>query len=88
MKPFNYALLKYFTKHGKSSVYEIMDELKSDYGKFKFFNKKAIEISLLTAEANGLIEEVAASLDKNGDLVLYYEANEESKQIINSFIED
>jgi DNA-binding PadR family transcriptional regulator len=88
MKPFNYALLKHFTKHGKSSVYEIMEELKSDYGKFKFFNKKAIEVSLLTAEANGLIEEVAASLDKNGDLVLYYAANEESKQIINSFIED
>jgi len=88
MKPFNYALLKYFTKHGKSSVYEIMDELKADYGKFKFFNKKAIEGALLTAEANGLIEEVAASLDKDENLVLYYEANEESRKIINSFIED
>ena len=42
----------------------------------------------MTAEANGLIEEVNADLDENGNLVLYYEANKESKDIINSFIKD
>ena len=86
--PLNYAILKYFTKHGNSSVYEVMESLKKDYKNFKSFNKNSIINALMTAEANGLIEEVNADLDENGNLVLYYEANKESKDIINSFIKD
>ncbi len=86
--PLNYAILKYFTKHGRSSVYEVMESLKKDYKNFKSFNKNSIINALMTAEANGLIEEVNADLDENGNLVLYYEANKESKDIINSFIKD
>ncbi|WP_298066162.1 hypothetical protein [uncultured Cetobacterium sp.] len=88
MMPLNYAILKYFTKHGSSSVYEVMESLKKDYKNFKSFNKDSIINALMTAEANGLIEEVNADLDENGNLVLYYEANKESKDIINSFIKD
>ncbi|MCQ8212680.1 hypothetical protein NON08_09130 [Cetobacterium somerae] len=88
MMPLNYAILKYFTKHGKSSVYEVMEVLGKDYGNFKSFNKKSIITALMTAEANGLIEEVEADLDNDGNLVSYYEANEDSKNIINSFIKD
>ncbi|MGL5623261.1 hypothetical protein, partial [Cetobacterium sp.] len=79
---------KYFTKHGSSSVYEVMESLKKDYKNFKSFNKNSIINALMTAEANGLIEEVNSDLDENGNLVLYYEANKESKDIINSFIKD
>ncbi|MGL5189270.1 MAG: hypothetical protein ACRC7S_06400 [Cetobacterium sp.] len=86
--PLNYAILKYFTKHESSSVYEVMESLKKDYQNFKSFNKNSIINALMTAEANGLIEEVNADLDENGNLVLYYEANKESKDIINSFIKD
>lgn len=88
MMPLNYAILKYFTNHGSSSVYEVMESLKKDYKNFKSFNKNSIINALMTAEANGLIEEVNADLDENGNLVLYYEANKESKDIINSFIKD
>ncbi|MGL5412919.1 hypothetical protein [Cetobacterium sp.] len=88
MMPLNYAILKYFTKHGSSSVYEVMESLKKDYKNFKSFNKNSIINALMTAEANGLIEEVNSDLDENGNLVLYYEANKESKDIINSFIKD
>ena len=65
-----------------------MESLKKDYKNFKSFNKNSIINALMTAEANGLIEEVNADLDENGNLVLYYEANKESKDIINSFIKD
>lgn len=88
MKPLNYAILKYFTKYKKSSVHDVMEVLKDDYKSFKSFNKNGIENALMTAEANGLIEEVHAELDSNGNLIIYYEANEESKNIINNFIKD
>lgn len=88
MMPLNYAILKYFTKYGSSSVKDVMEVLKKDYSNFKAFNENSIMNALLTAEANGLIEEVRAELDENENLVLYYEANQESKDIINSFIKD
>ena len=65
-----------------------MEALKNEYSSFKAFNKKDIKDALLTAEANGLIEEVAADLSDDGELIIYYQASEESKKTINSFIKD
>lgn len=88
MKPLNYAILKYFTKVSQASADDVMEALKNEYSSFKAFNKKDIKDALLTAEANGLIEEVAADLGDDGELIIYYQASEESKQTINSFIKD
>ena len=55
MKPLNYAILKYFTKITEASADEVIDALKGEYGKFKALNKKAVIESLMTAEANGLL---------------------------------
>ena len=88
MKPLNYAILKYFTKVSKASANDVMEALKNEYSSFKAFNKKDIKDALLTAEANGLIEEVAADLSDDGELIIYYQASEESKETINSFIKD
>ncbi|MGY0394705.1 hypothetical protein [Fusobacterium sp. SYSU M8A802] len=88
MKPLNYAILKYFTKVTKASVEDVINDLKEEYSTFKAFNKKDILNTLLTAEANGLIEEIDADLDKSGDLLIYYRVTEESKETINYFIED
>lgn len=88
MKPLNYAILKYFTKVEKASVEDVIRDLKQDYSTFKAFNKEEILNTLLTAEANGLIEEVEADLNEKGELLIYYKASEESKETINYFIED
>ena len=88
MKPLNYAILKFFTKMPSGSVVEIMEHLYDDYINFKSFNKKSIVNALMTAEANGLIEEIDMILDKNGELVIYYRANDEGKETINTYIED
>lgn len=88
MKPLNYAILKYFTKVSQASADDVMEALKNEYSSFKAFNKKDIKDALLTAEANGLIEEVAADLGDDGELIIYYQASEESKETINSFIKD
>ena len=87
MKPLNYAILKYFTTVKEASVNNILEDLK-DYKGLKIFNKKEIVNALLTAEANGLIEETRVDLDKNDELEIFYYANEESKATINSYIKD
>ena len=88
MKPLNYAILKYFTKVEKASVEDVIRDLKQDYSTFKAFNREEILNTLLTAEANGLIEEVEADLNEKGELLIYYKASEESRETINYFIED
>ncbi|SJZ79691.1 hypothetical protein SAMN02745174_01568 [Cetobacterium ceti] len=86
MKPLNYAILNYFTKVEKASVREIMEELKEEYGNFKAFNKNSIITALMTAETNGLIEEIEIDLDENEELLIFYHMNDESKETINMFI--
>lgn len=88
MKPLNYAILKYFTKVEEACADDVIKTLKGEYSDFKAFNKKGIINALMTAEANGLIEETRFELDKSDELVVYYFANEENKQTINSFIKD
>lgn len=88
MKPLNYAILKYFTKINEASANDVLIALESEYKEFKAFNKKAIIDALLTAEANGLIEEKRIELDENDELEIFYYANEDGKATINSYISD
>lgn len=88
MKPLNYAILKHFTKVKEACADDVIDSLKGEYGSFKGLNKKAVMNSLLTAEANGLIEETRFDLDKNKELRVFYHAHEEGAAIINKFIAD
>lgn len=88
MRPLNYAILKYFTKVEEGSVADIMASLEKEYSSYKAFSKNSISQALMTAEANGLIEEKSFKLDENGDLLIFYRANEESKKTINDFIKD
>ena len=64
MKPLNYAILKYFTKVEEACAEDVIEALKKDYGKFKALNKKSVTTALMTAEANGLLEETRFNLDE------------------------
>lgn len=86
MKPLNYAILHFFTKVEKASVDDVMEGLKADYSSFKAFNRESIINALMTAEQNGLIEEIEVDLDENEELVIFYQMNDESKQTIYKFI--
>jgi len=88
MKPLNYAILKYFTKVEEACADDVINALKGEYGNFKALEKKAVITALMTAEANGLIEETRFELDKSGELKVYYHAHEEGAATINKYIEN
>lgn len=86
MKPLNYAILKYFTKVEEACADDVINALKGEYGNFKALKKKAVITALMTAEANGLIEETRFELDKSNELTVYYHAHEEGAATINKYI--
>ncbi|WP_291581245.1 hypothetical protein [Clostridium sp. UBA6640] len=88
MKPLNYAILKYFTRVKEACADDVIKELKGEYGNFKALKKNAVVNALMTAEANGLIEETRLELDKNKELKVYYHAHEEGAATINKYIND
>ncbi|WP_346848804.1 MULTISPECIES: hypothetical protein [unclassified Clostridium] len=88
MKPLNYAILKYFTKVEEACADDVIEALKGQYGNFKALKKNAVITALMTAEANGLIEETRFELDKNNQLKVYYHAHEDGAATINKYIRD
>lgn len=88
MKPLNFAILKYFTTGVEACRADVQDALRADYSGFKAFKDKAMDEALMTAKANGLIEESRLDLDKDGNLVIYYRALEDGIAAINSYIKD
>jgi len=88
MKPLNYAILKHFTKVKESCADDVIEALKGQYGNFKALKKNDVISALMTAEANGLIEETKFDMDKSGSLRIYYHANAEGAATINKYIKD
>lgn len=88
MKPLNYAILKHFTKNKKACADDVIEALKGQYGNFRAFNKNAVTSALMTAAANGLIEETNFDMDNSGNLRIYYHANEDGAATINKYIKD
>ncbi len=88
MNPLNYAILKHFTKVKAACADDVMEALKDQYSNFRAFNKNSIVSALMTAEANGLIEEKSFDMDKSGNLRIYYHANDEGAATINKYIKD
>lgn len=87
MKPLNFAILKFFTDGKEHCRTEVQEVLKADYSNFKAFKDKQMDEALMTACSNGLIEE--SRLDMvDGKLVIYYKANQDGIDAINSYIKD
>jgi DNA-binding PadR family transcriptional regulator len=86
MRPLNYAILKHFTSVDEACTEEVIDALKAEYGNFKALNKKDVLAAIMTAEANGLLEETRFEMDKTNNLRVYYHAHEDGKATINKYI--
>lgn len=85
-KPLNYAILKHFTKVDEASTEDVIEALKGEYGDFKALNEEDVLKALMTAEANGLLEESRFEMDDKGKLKIYYRAHEEGAATINKYI--
>ena len=88
MKPLNYAILKFFTTVPEACADDVMDALEGEYSRFKAFNKTEMISAIMTAEANGLLEETRFEMDAAGELRVYYRAHEEGAATINQYIPD
>lgn len=88
MKPLNYAILKYFTTVEEACADDVMHALKDEYSRFKAFNRKDMITAIMTAEANGLLEETRFELDESNTLRVYFRAHEEGAATINKYIRD
>ncbi|WP_421900619.1 hypothetical protein [Maridesulfovibrio sp.] len=86
MYPLNYAILKHFTKVDEACAEDVMEALADQYSSFKAFKKPAIINALMTAEANGLLEESRSDLDSNQQLRVFYRAHAEGAATINKYI--
>ena len=87
MKPLNFAILKFFTDGKEHCRKDVQEALKADYSGFNAFKDKQMDEALMTACSNGLIEE--SRLDMvDGSLVIYYKANQDGIDAINSYIKD
>ena len=88
MKPLNYAILKHFTTVEEACAEEVIEALKPVYGSFKALNRDAVIESIMTAEANGLLEETRYEMGDDGNLRVYYHAHPEGADTINNYIKD
>lgn len=87
MKPLNFAILKFFTDGKEHCRKDVQEALKADYSGFRAFKDKQMDEALMTACSNGLIEESRLDMAE-GNLVIYYKANQDGIDAINSYIKD
>ncbi len=86
MRPLFQEVLHLYTDGKERSRAMVQDELKDTYGNFRAFKDKAMDEALHTAMSNGLIAESNYELDSNGKLVMYYQADQDMIDLINSYI--
>ena len=88
MRPLNFAILKYFTGVKEACAADVIAALTGEYGHFKALKKPAVVEAIMTAEANGLLQETRYELDGSGRLCVYYAAPAEGSDTINHYIPD
>ncbi|QAT42361.1 hypothetical protein [Aminipila luticellarii] len=81
-KPLNYAMLLHFTKVDEACADDVIESLKGDYSNYKGLKRDAMIEAIMTAEANGILEESRFEMDSTGKLRVYYRATGEMRDII------
>ena len=86
MRPLFQEVLHLYTDGKERSRQMVQDELRPTYGNFKAFKDSQMDEALHTAMSNGLIAESRYELDAQGNLVMYYQSDQEMIDLINSYI--
>lgn len=85
--PLNFAILQYFTTVERASADEVIAALAPEYGNYRGLRRSAVEEALKTAEVNGLLEVAGVEMDAEDHLLVYYTANDESRQTIHKYLD-
>ena len=86
--PMDCAVLKYFTTVEEASVVEVMEALKDEYSDYRPFTRKGVSEVLMTGVVNGMLIETRYELEADGELKVYYKADEAERAIINRYLPD
>lgn len=84
--PINFSILKFFTTVDKATVDDLLVVLRKEYGNNRSITKPSVMESVMTAESNGLVQEVGYELDNNGELQVYYATDAAQRAEINKYI--
>lgn len=86
MLPLNYAILRLFLDTEEADTEAVMDALAEHYHNFRQFTHTSVTEALMTAEANGLLEQTRYELDSGQHLHVYYRATEAGRSMIERYI--
>lgn len=86
MRPLFQEVLHLYTDGKERSRAMVQDELRPVYGNFKAFKDSQMDEALHTAMSNGLLAESRWELDAQGNLVMYYQSDQDMIDLINSYI--
>lgn len=84
--PLNYAILTLFAGGSSLDTQGVMKALEPRYTKNRQFKFKHVNEALMTAEQNGLLQEIGCEDDKEGRLRVFYEATSDGQDTINKYI--
>ena len=84
--PARMAVLNYLSTVENADVNEIMEALQPLYGKEKQFTKDMYLNHVMSLEANGLCNLVRYELDKNEELSLRFEINDDGRAAVEKYV--
>lgn len=84
--PLYYAIVKEFMDGEKRCASDVIAALDPLYHDYKLLTPKDVSEALDTAKENGLLDEVSADLDGQGDLRIFYQVNDFGRDMITSYI--
>lgn len=86
--PARMAVLNRLSKVERSSVEEMMEALKKDYGNERQFNYEAYLEHMMALEANGYASLQDYKLMNDGRLSMYYSITDDGRDSVKKYIPD
>ncbi|WP_394523632.1 hypothetical protein [Lacrimispora sp. JR3] len=85
--PARTAVLNYLYGVKNADVDQIMEALKPLYGGERQFTKERYMDHVMSLEANGMVNLSSYDLDKNGELRMCYEINDEGRSAVDKYVD-
>ncbi len=85
--PARTAVLNYLYEVQNADISQIMEALKPLYGGERQFTKKLYTDHVMSLEANGFVNISSYDLDKDGELRVYYEINDDGRSAVDKYVD-